>query len=161
MEIKIPEPLNPLVTFFHPVLMVITLGLAFYALYLGIQVRRTRSAEGVQKKIMMEAKYNLKHFKVGSIFLVLMVLGSVGGMAVTYVNNGKLFVGAHLIAGLGLISLAALSAALAPLMQQGKEWARITHISINIFLVSIFTWQAITGLEIVQRILVQMSKASI
>jgi hypothetical protein len=160
MDIHIPDPLKPVVTFFHPVLMALTLLLALYALYLGIQSRRSRSATGATKKAMMEAKYGTRHFQVGAFFLVLMVLGSVGGMTVTYINNQKLFVGPHLIAGLGLASLAAISASLAPLMQQGKEWARVTHISINVFLVGIFAWQVVTGFDIVQRILDQMSKAS-
>lgn len=160
MDIQIPDPLKPAVTFFHPVMMAATLLLALYALYLGIQSRRSRSAQGATKKAMMEAKYGTRHFQVGSIFLALMVLGSVGGMAVTYINNHKLFVGPHLIAGLGLASLAAISAALAPLMQQGKEWARIAHITINVTLVGIFTWQTVTGFDIVQRILDQMAKGS-
>jgi hypothetical protein len=160
MDIQIPDSLKPFVTFFHPVMMALTLMLGLYALYLGIQSRRSRSATGADKKAMMEAKYGSKHFQVGSIFLALMVLGSVGGMTVTFINNQKLFVGPHLIAGLGLASLAALSAALAPLMQQGKEWARITHITINVFLVGIFAWQTATGFEIVLKILDQMSKAA-
>jgi hypothetical protein len=160
MDIQIPDPLKPIVTFFHPVMMAATLLLALYALYLGIQSRRSRSAVGATKKDMMAAKYGTKHFQIGALFLVLMVLGSVGGIAVTYINNHKLFVGPHLIAGLGLASLAAISAALAPLMQQGKEWARITHITLNVALVGIFAWQTVTGFDIVQRILDQMSKGS-
>jgi Protein of unknown function (DUF4079) len=160
MDIQIPDSLKPFVTFFHPVMMALTLMLALYALYLGIQSRRSRSATGSDKKAMMEAKYGNRHFQVGSIFLVLMVLGSVGGMTVTFINNQKLFVGPHLIAGLGLASLAAVSAALAPLMQQGKEWARITHITINVTLVGIFAWQTATGFEIVLKILDQMSKGT-
>jgi len=160
MNIQIPEPLKPVVTFLHPVLMLLTLGLALYALYLGIQIRRTRSAEGAVKKEMIAKKYNLNHFQVGSIFLVLVVVGSVGGMAVTFINNGKLFVGPHLIAGLGVACMAALSAALAPMMQQGKDWARYTHISLNILLVGIFAWQAVTGFDIVLRILSQAAKAT-
>jgi hypothetical protein len=160
MDIQIPDTLKPVVTFFHPVLMSLTLLLSLYALYLGVQIRRTRSAEGAAKKAMIEKKYNLNHFQTGSILLVLLVVGSVGGMTVTFINNGKLFVGPHLIAGLGVACLAACSAALAPLMQQGKNWARYTHISLNILLVGIFAWQTVTGFDIVLRILSQAAKAS-
>ena len=160
MIISIPEPINTAVTFFHPVLMLSTLGLALYAGYTGWQYRRIRSTEGDEKKALISKKYNILHHKLGSLFLLLMVAGTVGGMAVTYNNNGKLFVGAHLLAGLGLAFLAALSAALAPLLQQGKEWARVTHITVNTFLVGIFAWQTLTGFQIVQRILEQMSKAT-
>ncbi len=160
MTIAMPEPLKTVVTFIHPLLMLLTLFLAIYAGYIGWQYRRIRSTEGEEKKALIAKRYNLLHHNLGSIFLLLMVGGAVGGMAVTYINNGKLFVGAHLIAGLGLAFLAALSAALAPLLQQGKDWARSTHIAVNTVLVGIFAWQTWTGWEIVQRILDQMSKAS-
>ena len=160
MIIAIPEPFKTVVTFAHPILMISTLILAIYAGYIGWQYRKIRSTEGEEKKVLISKRYNILHHKLGSIFLVLMVAGTVGGMAVTYNNNGKLFVGAHLIAGLGLAFLAALSAALAPLLQQGKEWARVTHIAVNTLLIGVFAWQAVTGFEIVQRILDQMSKAA-
>ena len=160
MIVAIPEPFKTVVTFAHPLLMLLTLFLALYAGYVGWQYRRIRSTEGEEKKALISKRYNILHHKLGSVFLLLMVAGAVGGMAVTYNNNGKLFVGAHLIAGLGLTFLAALSAALAPLLQQAKEWARITHITVNTLLVGIFVWQTLTGFEIVQRILEQMSKAS-
>jgi len=156
---EILQALKPFYTFSHPLLMILTLGLAFYAAYLGFQYRRMRSAEGEVKKTMIAAKYNTKHFQVGSLFLAAIILGAIGGMAVTYINNGKLFFGAHLVAGLGLAGLTAISASLSPLMQQGKEWARISHISLNFSIVGIFLWQTLTGFEIVQRILDQMSKA--
>lgn len=39
-----------------------------------------------------------------------MVLGTLGGMAVTYLNNGKLFLGPHLLVSLGILMLAAVAA---------------------------------------------------
>ena len=82
-----------------------------------------------------------------------MVLGTIGGMAVTYINNGKLFVGPHLLAGLGMTGLIAVAASLVPLMQRGNETARLTHISLNVVIVGLFGWQAISGMQIMQRIL--------
>jgi hypothetical protein len=76
-------------------------------------------------------------------------------MAVTYINNGKLFVGPHLLAGLGITALVALSASLSPLMQKGVNWARATHIVLNFTILGLFAWQALTGIEIVQKILSQ------
>lgn len=160
MIVEIPEPFKTVVTFAHPLLMLLTLFLALYAGYVGWQYRRIRSTDGEEKKALISKRYNTLHHNLGSIFLVLMVAGMVGGIAVTYNNNGKLFVGAHLIAGLGLAFLAALSAALAPLLQQGKDWARVTHITVNTALIGVFVWQAFTGWQIVVRILDQMSKAT-
>ncbi len=149
----IPDDIKFAMQFFHPVLMWTLLGISIYAMYLGIQIRRTRKAEGEKKKALIQGKFNLKHYQVGSIVLVLMVLGSIGGMAVTYINNGKLFVAPHLVAGLGMTGLIALSAGLSPLMQKGSTWARYTHIGINVVILGLFSWQALTGVQIVQRIL--------
>jgi len=139
--------------FLHPVLMWVLLGVSIYALYLGIQWRRARTAEGEQKKELLKGRYNLKHYQVGSLILTLMVLGALGAMAVTYINNGKLFVGPHLLAGLGMTGMIAVSASLAPFMQKGQDWARYTHIVLNATILALFSWQAVSGVQIVQRII--------
>lgn len=153
MNFVIPEPVKVWSQFFHPALMWALLALTLYALYLGAKVRRTRYAEGDEKKELIKGRYNVKHYQIGSVLLALMVLGSIGGMGVTYLNNGKLFVGPHLLAGLGMTGLIAASASLSPFMQKGADWARYTHIFLNVAVVGLFGWQALTGVEIVQRII--------
>ncbi len=128
MSFEIPESIKVWSQFFHPVFMWVLLILASYALYLGVKVRRTRSAEGQEKKELIKGRYNVKHYQIGSVLLALMVPGSIGGMVVTYINNGKLFVGPHLLAGLGMTVLIAVSASLSPFMQKGADWARYSHI---------------------------------
>ncbi len=150
---KIPESVKVYSQFVHPALMWVLFGLTIYALYLGVQIRRTRAAEGDLKKELIKGKFNLKHYQIGSVVLALMVVGSIAGMAITYINNGKLFVGSHLLAGLGMTALIALSAALSPFMQKGHDWARYTHISLNVVIMGLFGWQALTGVQIVQRII--------
>jgi hypothetical protein len=81
-----------------------------------------------------------------------MVLGSLGGMTVTYLNNGKLFVGPHLLVGLSMTALIAVAASLAPLMQQGNIIARKAHVGMNMLLMTLFLWQAVSGVEIVNKI---------
>ncbi|MEM1395127.1 MAG: DUF4079 domain-containing protein [Cyanobacteria bacterium P01_H01_bin.150] len=139
--------------FFHPVLMWVLLAYTLYAAYLGLQVQRIRSARGEEKKKLIKGKYNIRHFKIGSLLLALMISGSVGGMAVTYINNGKLFFGPHLIAGLGMTALIGFSASLSPFMQKGANWARISHILLNFTILGLFLWQAISGMLIMQKIL--------
>ena len=153
---KIPESVKVYSQFVHPALMWVLFALTIYALYLGVQIRRTRSAEGDLKKELVKGKFNLKHYQIGSVVLALMVVGSIAGMVVTYINNGKLFVGSHLLAGLGMTALIALSAALSPFMQKGHDWARYTHISLNVVITGLFGWQALTGVQIVQRIISKM-----
>ncbi|MGH7999029.1 MAG: DUF4079 domain-containing protein [Brasilonema sp.] len=142
-------------SFLHPTIMWVLLALSLYAAYLGLQVQRTRNAQGEEKKELIKGKYNVKHYQIGSILLALMVTGAIGGMAVTYINNGKLFVGPHLVAGLGMTSLIAFSASLSPFMQKGANWARLTHIVLNFTILGLFILQAISGVEIVQKLLTQ------
>jgi hypothetical protein len=156
MTIELPAPIQTVLPFFHPVLMWAVFAIALYALYLGIKVKRTRQAEGAERKELIKGRFNVKHYQVGSLLLALMVMGTIGGMAVTYISNGKLFVGPHLLVGLGMTGLVAVSAALSPLMQQGQMWARYTHIGLNLLLLGLFSWQALTGVQIVQKIISNM-----
>ncbi|HEY9891077.1 MAG TPA: DUF4079 domain-containing protein [Candidatus Sericytochromatia bacterium] len=156
MNLAIPDSVKVWSQFLHPSLMWVLLAMSIYALYSGIQVQRTRYADSDVKKELLKGRYNVKHYQVGSILLALMIIGSLGGMAVTYINNGKLFVGSHLLAGLGMTGLIATSASLSPFMQKGKNWARFTHIALNVVLLGLFGWQAVTGVQIVQRIISKM-----
>lgn len=153
MDLGPLDPIKPWLNFAHPIMMWVLFGLTIYTLYLGWQIRRIRSAEGDEKKALIKGKFNTRHHQLSSALLAFMVLGSIGGMAVTYINNGKLFFGPHLLAGLGMTGIIATSASLVPFMQKGNDAARYTHITLNIALVGLFGWQAVTGTQIVQRIL--------
>ncbi|WP_017316057.1 DUF4079 domain-containing protein [Mastigocladopsis repens] len=155
MSLELSPSVKYWLNFFHPTMMWALLLLSLYAGYLGLQVQRTRNAQGEEKKELIKGRYNVKHHQIGSILLAFMVAGAIGGMAVTYINNGKLFVGPHLLGGLGMTSLIAFSASLSPFMQKGANWARITHIVLNFVLVGLFVLQALSGVQIVQKILSQ------
>ncbi len=157
MSIAIPETLKVYSQFFHPVLMWVVFGLVLYAFYTGMKSRKTRSAIGDEKKALIQGKFNTKHYQIGSLILALMVLGSIGAMGATYINSGKLFVNPHLIAGLGMTAMIAVSASLSPLMQKGVDWARYMHIALNTVIMGLFGWQAFTGIQIVQNILKRMA----
>ena len=156
MSLEIPAEIKPWLNFIHPPLMWAVLALSFYALYLGVQWRRARTAEGDLKKELLKGRYNVRHYQIGSIVLALMVLGTIGGMAATYINNSKLFFGPHLLIGLGMTGMVAVSASLSPYMQKGHDWARYTHIVVNSALLALFTWQAVSGVQIIQNILSKM-----
>jgi len=155
MNMPILESIKPWLNFFHPVIMWILLAWAIYASYLGIKLRNSRTAKEREKKKQL-AKLKVKHHQVGSLFLAFMVLGCLVGMAVTYINNKKLFVGPHLLAGLGMIGVIAMSGSLTPYMQKGQDWARYSHIVLNILILGLFIWEAITGVEILSRIISKM-----
>lgn len=148
--------LKPYLSFFHPIMMWILLGVAIYAMYLGVQSRRTRLAEGDVKKEMIKGKFAIRHHQIGSIVLALMVLGAIGGIVVTYITRGKIYVNAHLFAGLGMAGAIAISAALVPFMQK-HDWVRKVHVSVNMILMGLFGWQAFTGVQIVQKILASIN----
>jgi hypothetical protein len=149
----IPTALDPIIKFSHPVLMWVLFALTLYAMYLGFQIRRTRAAAGEVKKTLIKGKFNERHHQVSSLMLALMILGTIGGMASTYLVNHKLFVGPHLLVGLGMTGIIAISASLTPFLQKGNDTARYTHISLNVLLLGLFGWQAVTGMQIVAKIL--------
>lgn len=150
------ELLKTWLNFVHPIIMWLLLAMTLYALYLGIQARRTRLADADTRKELIKGKFAIKHHQVGSALLAFMVLGTIGGMGATYINNGKLFVGPHLLVGLAMAGLIATSAALVPFMQKGNETARLTHISLNVVLTGLFGWQALSGMKIVQKLLANL-----
>jgi Protein of unknown function (DUF4079) len=154
------ETLKVYSQFIHPALMWVLLALTLYAGYTGWQWRRARTADGDLKKELVKQKFNIKHHQAGSILLALMVLGTIGGMGATYINGGKLYVGPHLLVGLGMTGLIATSASLTPYMQKGVEWARYSHIALNSLIVGLFGWQAITGVEVVQKIIGRITAAA-
>ena len=156
MNFEIPESVKTWSQFGHPILMWTLFGLTIYSLYLGIKSKRTREADKEERKELVKKQFTVRHHQIGSILLALMVLGNIGGMAVTYINNGKLFVGPHLIVGLSMTGMIAVAASLVPFMQKGNKIARFSHIGLNMTLLCLFAWQAVTGMNILQRIVSKM-----
>ncbi|WP_292751592.1 DUF4079 domain-containing protein [Nostoc sp. NMS4] len=143
--------MDNLLTFSHPILMFGLLGLYGYTAYLGMRSRRTQKPGDEPKN---RGKSAISHYKIGSVWLALMVFGAILGLTVTYINNGKLFFSPHLWVGLGIILLISIAAALVPFMQQrDSQWARKTHAIINMIVFLLFAFQALSGVAIVQQIL--------
>lgn len=153
MALAIPTQLPLVVSFLHPLLMWALLGLSLYAMVLGIKAKKTRTGTPEQRKDLIKGQFGKRHFQFGSLLLALMVIGTFGGMTVTYINNGKLFVGPHLLVGIAMTSLVAIAASLSPLMQQGNVIARKVHVGLNMTVMTLFLWQAVTGMQIVNKIL--------
>ncbi len=147
-----PESLAYNLNFLHPLLMWALLALSGYALFLGVKAKKTRTADAETRKQLIKGHYARRHFQVGGLLLALMVLGTFGGMAVTYLNNGKLFVGPHLLVGIGMTCLVALAVSLIPQVQQGNLIARKAHVGLNMLMMTLFLWQAVTGMQIVNKI---------
>jgi Protein of unknown function (DUF4079) len=149
----IPDSVAFNLNFLHPLLMWVLLATAAYAMVLGIKAKKTRTGSPEERKQLIKGQFGRRHFQLGSLVLAVMVLGTFGGMAVTYLNNGKLFVGPHLLVGIAMTSLLAMAAALSPLMQAGNEIARKLHVGLNMSVMTLFLWQAVTGMQIVQKLL--------
>jgi hypothetical protein len=147
-----PEALAYNLNFVHPLLMWLLFGLSGYAMVLGIKAKKTRTADAETRKLLIKGQFAKRHFQIGGALLALMVLGTFGGMAVTYLNNGKLFVGPHLLVGIGMTCLVALAVALIPMIQQGNLLARKAHVGLNMLMMTLFLWQAVSGMQIVNKI---------
>ena len=150
---ELPESVKVWSQFFHPAIMWVLLGTSVYTLYLGIQYRRARTGNAEEEVKKNKGKLREKHYTLSSILLALVIIGNLGGMAITYINNGKLFVGPHLIVGLGMLALFATSAALVPWMTKGNSLARNAHIALNVGILGLFSWQALTGMQIMFKII--------
>jgi hypothetical protein len=140
-------------SFMHPLLMWVLLGLMLYAGYLGFQAGQLRRADPDQRKTMIPKQFGTRHAALGRWIVILTLLGSAGGMAVTYANNGKLILGPHLVVGLSLVVLVLCTAALGPALQKGQNWARGLHIGLNAVLLALFGWQAVSGVAILNKLL--------
>jgi hypothetical protein len=147
-----PESLAFNLNFVHPLLMWVLFGLSGYAMLLGIKTKKTRTADAETRKQLIKGQFAKRHFLVGGLLLALMVLGTFGGMAVTYINNGKLFVGPHLLVGIAMTCLVAMAVALIPLIQQGNLVARKAHVGLNMLMMTLFLWQAVSGMQILNKI---------
>jgi len=150
---ELPESIKVWSQFFHPTFMWILLGVSVYTLYLGIQFRRARTGNAEAEVKNQKGKLREKHYSTSSILLALIIVGNLGGMAITYINNGKLFVGPHLLVGLSILALIATSAALVPWMTKGNSLARNAHIVLNVTVLGLFSWQAFTGMQILLKII--------
>jgi Ni,Fe-hydrogenase I cytochrome b subunit len=147
-----PESLAYNLNFLHPLMMWSLLAVSGYGMFLGIKAKKTRTADAETRKQLIKGHYARRHFQVGSILLALLVFGTFGGMAVTYLNNGKLFVGPHLLVGITMTCLIVLAASLTPLMQHGNLIARKAHVGLNMLMVTLFLWQAVSGMQILNKI---------
>jgi hypothetical protein len=140
-------------SFIHPVVMWVLLALMLYAGYLGLKASQIRKVDADERKAMIPLRYGQRHAALGRWIVGVTVLGSLGGMAVTYLNNGKLVLGPHLFVGGSVVTLVLATAALTPALQRGQDWARSLHVSLNGLILVLFGWQAITGIGIVNKLL--------
>ena len=136
----------------HPLMMWLLLAAGGYVMYLGIKAKKVRTGTSEQRKALISGKFAQRHYLWGSALMAVMVFGTLGGMAVTYLNNGKLFMGPHLLVGLGMTGMIAAASALSPLMQRGNLIARKAHVGLNMGMLTLFLWQAVSGMEIMNRI---------
>ena len=147
-----PQPLSFGLNLVHPLMMWLLLAAGAYAMYLGIKAKKVRTGTPEQRKALVRGKFAQRHFLWGSALMVVMVFGTLSGMAVTYLNNGKLFVGPHLLVGLVMTGMIAAASALSPLMQRGDLMARKAHVGLNMGMMTLFLWQAVSGMQIMNRI---------
>ena len=133
----------------HPAWMWVVFVYTLYLLYLGLQIRRTRAANGDLKRMLVKQKFGQRHHQLGALLLALMATASIGVLGVEYINSGEIYVVPHTLVGLSMTVLMASAAAFAPLMTKGENWARYAHVMIALIITTLFGWQVITGVEII------------
>jgi Protein of unknown function (DUF4079) len=138
-----------LIAIVHPILMMVALLPTLFAVYWGIQVRRTRNANGEDKKKLIKRKYNQRHFQFGSILFAVWTIGSLIGMGATYLLYSQLFLSPPLFGGLFVIIFGTVAVACVPFIQQGKVWARTVHLCAVIPVFLLVITQTVTGVDIV------------
>jgi hypothetical protein len=154
----LPLAYQILIAIVHPILMLVALLPTLLAAYWGIQVRRTRSANGEDKKKLIKGKYNQRHFQSGSILFSVWTIGSLIGMGATYLLYSQLFLSPHLFGGLLVMASGSVAAACVPFIQQGKLWARTVHLFAVIPVFMLVIAQTVTGVDIVTAMIKEFFK---
>eukprot|EP01035_Chromulina_nebulosa_P018363 gene18363-24059_t len=152
----------------HPISLLGLYVVSISAAYYGLRWRRSRTIGKLingynsspndsnvsieelkaKQKALSEGDPKNKHVILGSILLGSgTALAFEGGLS-TYWRVGELFPDTHLFAGMGLVIIWALSYSLSPFMSKGQDWARNTHLTLNLAGLAIYTWQILSGWEI-------------
>ena len=63
MALAIPTPLPLPVSFLHPLLMWVLLGLSIQAMVLGIKAKKTRTASAEERKDLIKGQFARRHFQ--------------------------------------------------------------------------------------------------
>jgi len=113
-------PMPFALNFVHPLLMWVLLGLMLYSGYLGYKASLIRKVSAEERKAMVPLHYGQRHAQFGAVIMGLTLLGAVGGMAATFLKNGKLILGPHLFVGLAVAVLVIATASLGPLPPEGQ-----------------------------------------
>mmetsp|Transcript_15963 Transcript_15963/g.28634 ORF Transcript_15963/g.28634 Transcript_15963/m.28634 type:complete len:365 (+) Transcript_15963:92-1186(+) len=105
------------------------------------------------RKELTAGNYRDRHFNLASLLLFLGAGFAIEGPVNTWMRTGKLFPGPHLFAGAGIVVLWAAAAGLVPAMQKGNKFAKDLHIALNAANVGLFSWQILSGIPILQKVL--------
>lgn len=117
-------------------------------------LQATVDEKTASRKELASQNFKDQHWSLGALLLGLGVSFAIEGPVNTYMRAGKLFPGPHLYAGAGCTALWGLAAAMVPEMQKGKEWARLSHISMNVVSTAMFAYYQIpTGLKIAAKVI--------
>mmetsp|Transcript_46642 Transcript_46642/g.75018 ORF Transcript_46642/g.75018 Transcript_46642/m.75018 type:complete len:324 (-) Transcript_46642:192-1163(-) len=106
-----------------------------------------------ERKNLVKGDFRDRHFQLSSLLLALGVGFAIEGPVNTWMRTGKLFPGPHLFAGAGLTVLWAAAAGLVPAMQKGNKFAKDMHIALNAAGLGLFSWQILSGIPILKKVL--------
>jgi len=128
----------------HPVIQAFAIALGLYGGYLGWQRFRRR-------------RFHWKrHIRVGVVFFVMIITGTVMGFAITYFLEGGIFkTGFHALLPFIIVPLFSIGAILGLILSRGDKGRALAtlHMSINYFTMVLIFLQGYWGIGILRELL--------
>jgi len=132
--------------YLHPIFQLLAICFGFYALFLGIN--RIKSLH-FQKPVPFLWK---RHVLVGSIALIAMLLGTLGGSIILFLLWGKVFVaGTHAKVGLVILFLlivGLISGYILHFHKKKRKFLPLLHAANNLLILLLALWQIKTGWDL-------------
>jgi hypothetical protein len=143
----------PMLMWIHPIVQGLTLILALYVLWLGLNRFASRH---LKKKTAFKWQ---RHVTLGKLVVVIWALGGLGGLLVTYISYGKIFPESlHFQIGMATLVLLAVAWLTGVRMDRNRnqsDMLPVVHLVNNAVLLVLVVIQLVTGIGIVQSALLK------
>jgi hypothetical protein len=137
----------------HPIAQALTTLLALYVLRLGL-------SRFASRHLGKTTAFNWnRHVTLGKVVVVVWALGALGGLSVTYLTYGKIFTQSlHFRIGIIMLPVLLITYLTGTRMDRRRGQSNIlpvVHLVNNVILLILAGMQVVTGLDIVQKALLQ------
>jgi hypothetical protein len=127
----------------HGLYNITIMFLFFYQGWLGLKIRRERTAGGTRDFSVIK-----RHRKNGPVFSLLGVLGFLAGLGLVYLTKGFFLIHPlHFFVGLGLVLLIGTTYVLSQKIKGPGSSLRTTHFIMGLLLLGLYVLQVFIGLD--------------